>query len=119
MEATTTTTNIITTRHIYVPTHQAKQVRRFVNAHRNWIKKCENLRKAEEQYGTDSPQARTALQAWQKGRMPSKASKHHAYSACEQLRRYLADAHGLEMERASTVDDMDFTWHTFRLTTGN
>jgi hypothetical protein len=104
---------------VYIPTEAAKRVRRFINTHRNWHRKCVALRNAEKNLSPDSIEYREAVRAWEKGRMPSKASKHHAYDYCRQLGNYIELTTDLEVKRAETVDDMAATLAQFTALVGS
>ena len=91
---------------IYLPTERAKTLNRFINAHRLWHRKCEDLSAAERLEGRGGVRFLEALAAWEKGRMPSKRSKYHAYDDSRALARYIGEVTGVEPERASTVDEM-------------
>jgi hypothetical protein len=93
----------------YIPTERAKNVRKFINSHRLWHRKCEALTAATK-LGTDTPEYAAASLAWDKGRMPT--NKGWAYDDAGALERFLAD-NGVFVKRASTVDDMAATLAAF------
>ena len=100
----------------YVPTERAKTLRRFINAHRLWHRKCDELRDAEK--SGDPVRFSKALAAWEKGRIPSKRAKHHAYDDAAALARYIAAETGTTLDRANTVDDLAATLEAFNALTG-
>jgi hypothetical protein len=97
---------------LYIPTERAKSLRRFINAHRLWHRKCAALTAAEK-LGTDTPEFAAASLAWDKGRMPSKRSKHWAYDDAGALSRYIGHVTGEEPKRATTVDGLAATLRAF------
>jgi hypothetical protein len=97
----------------YIPTERAKSLRRFINAHRLWHRKCDALNAAERNTGMNSPETAAALSAWEKGRMPSKRSKYHAYDDARALADYIEAKTGLRPPRAGTVNDLEDTMTVF------
>jgi hypothetical protein len=85
---------------VYVPGYQLGKLDRWIKRFDRWMKLCDALGAATE--GT--PEYAAALVAWRKGSMPSKASKHQAYSYADAVRRYLNERKGYSIERGSNVD---------------
>lgn len=86
---------------------QIKSLARFVSAVTRWFALCDDVnaaRRAEQDNPTAENKAAhdAAAARWARGRNPSKASKHHAYDAANQLIALLE----LPLARPATVADL-------------
>lgn len=82
METNTTTTTPFSADLLELLTQRAKTLRNNRNRHNRWFALCDALTAAR-----DTPAEAEALEAWRKGRCPSKASKYYAYDDARVLQR--------------------------------
>lgn len=98
-------TNTATT--TYVPHWSANKLEAWIKRADRWFALCDALTAAR---GTDAEP--DAFRAWEKGRMPSKNSKHQAYSDGHSLARFLG------LAAPQTRDDLAQILAAFRAQEG-